>query len=668
MTSPEPSNSDAKRSHLLPVTIVAFLCALCGHATAAESKPNVVLFLVDDMGWMDCGVYGSEYYESPNMDRFAEQAMRFSDAYAVPLCSPTRASILTGQYSSRHRITSASGHRPPADPNASPYPERASPVRPLIYAESKNYLDPKLVTLAEVLQEAGYRTGHFGKWHLGLVPEYWPQQQGFETTWHCAPDPGPPNYFSPYGVYADGLPAGQHKVGNITDGPDGEHITDRLTDEAIKFIEAHRDEPFYLNLWQYSVHGPWQHKEEYTAKFAKKTDPRGQQRNPVMASMLKNVDDSLGRVLDKLDDLKLTDNTLFIFYSDNGGNAHSWRADDLKVQNLKPSHPLYETVQSYRKWAGPEAPTNNAPLREGKGRIYEGGQRVPLMVRWPGKIKPGSTSDAVVGPIDLYPTILDALDLKKPAGHVVDGLSFLPVLTQTGRLQREAFFTWFPHLIPAASVRQGDWKLIRRFEPHRDYPDLLELYNLKEDIGETENLAARMPDRVAQLNALIDGFIQDTGALAPKPNPAYVEPKPRDPTTGLVPRMCKITLVDGALRVEADGPTPFLGTGQVRHAGPMTLKLRARSTAGGSGSVRWKTADQDDFPAEGQLVEYTLATGDDWQEITVDLPTEGRIGIIRLYLPARSAAVQIESIEFCPAGSGRPISAWNFVPTEVDRP
>lgn len=626
MTSPEPSNSDATRIHLLLVTLVALLCAPCSHATAAESKPNVVLFLVDDMGWMDCGAYGSEYYESPNMDRFAGQAMRFTDAYAVPLCSPTRASILTGQYSSRHRITSASGHRPPAAPDASPYPEKAAPGRALIYAQSKNYLDPELVTLAEVLREAGYRTGHFGKWHLGLLPEYWPKKQGFETAWHCAPDPGPPSYFSPYGVYADGRPAGQHKVGTITDGPEGEHITDRLTDEAIKFIEAHRDEPFYLNLWQYSVHGPWQHKEEYTARFAKKTDPRGQQRNPVMASMLKNVDESLGRVLDKLDELELTDNTLFIFYSDNGGNSHSWRAGDPKVENLKPGHPLYETVQSYRKWAGPEPPTNNAPLREGKGRIYEGGQRVPLMVRWPGKIEAGSTSDAVVGAIDLYPTILDAVGLAKPAGHVVDGLSFLPVLTQTGKLERDAYFTWFPHLIPAVSVRQGDWKLIRRFESHPDYPDLLELYNLKEDVGETTNLAAKMPDKLAKLNALIDGFIQDTGALAPKPNPAYVKPRPTDPTTGLVPRMCRIRLVDGALRVEADGPTPFLGTAQVRHAGPTRLKLRVRSRAGGPGRVRWKTAGREDFPAQGQVVEYTLAASDDWQEVTVDLPIQGKPG------------------------------------------
>lgn len=647
---------ETTRMHALLIIICSLLSACCDRLSAAESKPNVVLFLVDDMGWMDCGAYGSRYYETPNIDRFSKQAMRLTDAYAVPLCSPTRASILTGQYSARHRITSATGHRP-APPDASPYSEKAAPGRRFLYADSKNYLDPNLTTIAEVLRDAGYRTGHFGKWHLGLMPEHWPDKQGFETTWHCAPDPGPPNYFSPYGVHADGRPAGQHKVGNITDGPDGEHITDRLTDEAIKFIETHRDEPFYLNLWQYSVHGPWQHKEQYTARFAKKTDPRGEQRNPVMASMLKNVDESLGRVLDKLDELGLTDDTLFFFYSDNGGNCHSWREDDRRLQNMRPSHPLYETVRSYRKWAGTEPPTNNAPLREGKGRIYEGGQRVPLMVRWPGRIKAGSTSDAVVGPIDLYPTILDALDLEKPANHVIDGVSFLPLLTERGTLKRNAYFTWFPHLIPAVSVRQGDWKLIRRFEWHPDYPDLLELYNLKDDIGETTNLAEKTPDRVAELNALIDCFIDDTGALAPKPNPAYVKP---NPSTGLVPKMCKMTLIDGALRIEADGRTPFLGTGQVRHTGPMTLKLRARSQAGGPGKVWWKTTDQADFPVGSQIVEYTMAGGDDWQDITIDLPVEGTTAIVRLYLPAGEAPVEIESIEYRPAGLGRPVRAWRF--------
>jgi hypothetical protein len=385
-----------------------------------------------------------------------------------------------------------------------------------------------------------------------------------------------------------------------------------------------------------------------------------------MASMLKSIDQSLGRVLDKLDELGLAEKTLFIFYSDNGGNTHSNTPDSRQMQNIKPGHPRYPFVEDWKKWAGPEPPTNNAPLREGKGRIYEGGQRVPLMVRWPGKVEPASTSDAIVGAIDLYPTILEALGLEKPAGHVVDGVSFLPVLGQTGTLQRDAYFTWFPHLIPAVSVRQGDWKLIRRFEPHPDYPDLLELYDLKGDIGETNNLAEKMPDKVAKLNALIDGFVRDTGALVPRPNPAYnprlASRSPRGPTAGLVPKMCKISLEGGVLRVEADGRTPFLGTAQVRHAGPMTLALRARTPSGGRGKVQWKTVDQEDFPADGQAVEFTLPAGDDWQEVTIDLPVEGTTAIVRLYLPAAESPVEIESIEYRAAGSGRRVRAWSFPP------
>jgi arylsulfatase A-like enzyme len=486
-------------------------------------KPNIVLFLVDDMGWMDCGVYGSQYYETPNMDKLAKQSMRFTDAYAHPLCSPTRASILSGQYPSRHGITTASGHQPARPVGQSRYPEGAPSDKPLLYAASKNYLDPALITLPEVLAKAGYSTGHFGKWHIGLAREHWPEKHGFQVAFHAQPSPGPPrgNYFSPYGVKLNAEPGPKSPGGTITDGPEGEYVTDRLTDESIAFIEANKDKPFYLNLWHYGVHGPWGHKEEYTKEFAKKKDPRGEQRNPIMASMLKSVDESLGRVLAKLDELGLTKDTIFIFYSDNGGNVHSNVPGDRRIANIKPGHPKHAMVEDWKKWAGSEPPTNNAPLREGKARIYEGGQRVPLMARWPGRIEPGSTSDAVVAAIDLYPTLLDALNLPKPKGHLIDGESILPVLERTGNLKRKAYFTWFPHLVGAVSVRQGNYKLIRRFEPSAKYPDLIELYDLKKDIGETRNLAGKLPEKVRELQALIDGFVKETEALYPKPNPNY---------------------------------------------------------------------------------------------------------------------------------------------------
>jgi arylsulfatase A-like enzyme len=639
--------------------LLVMACHLLGASASAADRPNIVLFLVDDMGWMDSTPYGSQYYETPNMQRLARQSMRFTDAYALPLCSPTRASILSGQYSSRHRITSATGHQPAAPQDASPYPDKAPPNRRLIYANSKNYLDLDLPTLAEVLQLAGYRTGHFGKWHLGLSQEHWPDKHGFDVAFHAQPSPGPPSYFSPYGVHKDGKPSGRNHVGTITDGPDGEYITDRLTDEAIQFVEANKERPFFLNFWHYGVHGPWGHKEEYTAEFAKKTDPRGKQRNPIMGSMLKSVDQSLGRLMDRLDELGLADNTVFIFYSDNGGNVHSRTYDDRKIANVKEGHPQFEAIQDWRKWAGGEPPTNNAPLREGKGRIYEGGQRVPLMVRWPDHIQAGTTSDAVVGPIDLYPTILDAIGLERPKGHTIDGESLLPVLEQTGNLKREAYFTWFPHLVPAVSVRQGDWKLIRRFEPHPSYPEVYELYNLKKDIGENNSLAKEMPEKVKQLDSLIDQFVKETGALYPKLNPAYTATaNTTDATHGLVPRSCKLVKANGVIRVVGDGRLPFLGTAQVKLKGPLKLTLVARSESGGPGRVHWKTNGQEDFPETGQSVNYELPSGESWHEVTVKLPIQGQPQIVRLYLPADKSAVQLRTIRFQDA-QGRE-KVWDF--------
>jgi len=641
--------------------LLVFVLSACLPDSRADSRPpNVVLFLVDDMGWMDSTPYGSEYYETPEMERLAAQSMRFTDAYAVPLCSPSRATILTGQYSSRHGLTSASGHRPAAEEGESRYEEKAPPQRQFLYPKSKNYLDPAIPNLATVLREAGYRTGHFGKWHLGIAPEHRPDRQGFDDAWYCVPDPGPPSYFSPYGVQTEGNPGGQNKIGTVTDGPEGEYITDRLTDEAIAFLEANRDRPFFLNLWQYGVHGPWGHKEEITRRFAEKTDPRGEQRNPIMASMLKSVDESLGRILDTLEELGLAENTLFIFYSDNGGNTHSNTPDSRQMQ-IGPSHPKFAFKQDWKKWAGPEPPTNNAPLREGKGRIYEGGQRVPLLVRWPGQVEAGSLSDAIVGPIDLYPTILAATGVKAPWGHVVDGESILPVLRQQGSLERDTLFTWFPHLIPAASVRQGDWKLIYRWEPHAGYPATRELYDLGKDIGETTNLAREMPEKVADLEARIESFIEDTGALAPKPNPDYrpdLAKAMRARDFGLVPKMAETSVEKGFLRVEKAGRTPFLGTGQLRTlTGPLTLRLVMRGPAGEI-KVHWKTERQETFPPGKQLVTQDHAGGA-FAEIVMTIPVEGNPGTLRLYLPATDEEeVAIRSIRF--EGAGGASREWNF--------
>ena len=295
---------------LAALALVAFALNAAGQPSFGKEthnrKPNIVFFLVDDMGWMDSQPYGSKYYDTPNMQRLADQGMRFTSAYAMPLCSPTRASILTGQHASRHGILGPTCHRPPQEEGHNFLPEKARPSEPLIFPESRNYLEPDHYTLAESLRDAGYRTGHIGKWHLGLTEPHWPDQHGFDVTF-SAPDPGPPssNYFSPYYCVAPGAeeperPGGERYThGTITDGPPGEYITDRLTDESLKFITENKDRPFFLNLWHFGVHGPWGHKEEITAEMAKRTDPTGRQDNPVMASMLKSVDESLGRILDQ---------------------------------------------------------------------------------------------------------------------------------------------------------------------------------------------------------------------------------------------------------------------------------------------------------------------------------------------------------------------------------
>jgi len=638
------------------------LLIFAGSAFSASRPPNVVLFLVDDMGWMDSGVYGSKYYETPNMDRFAQRAMRFTRAYANPLCSPSRASIMTGKHPSRHGILSATGHLPPQPTGHNFLPDTAPPSRAMITPESKNYLELSEVTLAEALRDAGYRTAHIGKWHLGLTPEYRPERQGFDVAFHCAPDPGPPgNYFSPYGVVSEGNPTAKAKVGTITDGPPGEYIVDRQAAEAVKFIGANADRPFFLNLWSYGVHGPWGHKEEYTREFAKKTDPRGTQGNPIMASMLRSVDEAFGRILDELDQRGLTENTIIIFYSDNGGNVHSNIPTDRKTE--KAEQVKSEFMKDWRKWAGDRAPTDNSPLRDGKGTLYEGGTRVPMMWSWGDRIKPGAVSAEIVGHIDVYPTVLELTGVKRPAGQLMDGESLAPVLLGKGGLARNAFFNYFPTRPtgPAVTVVSGDFKLLRGFGG--DFAP--ELYNLRDDLGETKNLAAAMPDKARELNALIDGFLKDTGALVPKPNPAYKPTAARpanpnaaalagDPLEGWKPRQCEATVADGVLTMTGKGAA-FLGHVMGRATGPATVKLRVRSASGGVGKVEWM--GEAAAGAQPQSAEFTVRAGD-WQELTVDVPAKGVLGTTRLYLPVAGAGAELDWVEI--ATKGAKPQRWEF--------
>ena len=623
------------------------------------AKPNVVLFLADDMGWMDSGVYGSQYYETPNIDKFAKRAMRFTNAYSQPLCSPTRGSILSGQYTARHGITTASGHQPPQPEGHVFLPKTAPANAPMLLPESKNYLEPAQITLAEALKGAGYRTAHIGKWHLGLTQPYWPEQQGFDVAFHCHPDPGPPGeYFSPYGVLPDGNPTAKTRVGTITDGPQGEYIVDRQAAEAVKFIASSKGGPFFLNLWCYGVHGPWGHKEEYTKYFAEKKDPSGRQGNPIMGSMLKSLDECFGSVLAELDRQGIADNTIIIFTSDNGGNSHSNVPGGAKTEAAEKNKS--EFLAGWRKWAGEQPPTMNTPLRDGKGTLYEGSTRVPMMWAWGGKIKPASVSEAVVGPIDVYPTVIDLAGVAKPERQILDGVSYAKLLQGEGELKREAYFTYHPHggaqRAGGVWVRSGDYKLLRWF----GNPSTHELYNLRDDFSEAHDLATAMPGKVKDLDALIDGFLRDTGATYPRPNPAYkpiatkVPAKSTDPLVAWKERQCKATVNEGILTMKCTGKpgTAFLGHGMAKVNGPATVKLRVRSETGGAGKIEILPQTAADSSVI-HSTEFEVKSGE-WRELKIELSEKGALGTLRVYLPDS----EIDYIEIAPA-SGK-AQRWDF--------
>ena len=622
-------------------------------AAPQPRRPNIVFFLVDDMGWMDSAVYGSKYYDTPNMERLAKRSMMFTDAYtASPLCSPTRASILTGQYPARTGITTAVGHRPPLELGQSRYPAKANPNAKYMYANSRRFLKPQQHTIAEALRDAGYKTAHIGKWHLGLNPEHWPEEQGFELSFHGAPDPGPPSYHSPYGF----------KAGTVTDGPEGEYITDRITDEAVAFIETNRDKPFLLHLWQYGVHGPWEHKEEITKTFVGKKDPRGRQDNPIMASMLKSVDESLGRVLDKLDQVGIADNTIVIFFSDNGGNIHSRTETDLRAKRAKPGHRQYENIQSYRKYAGFRSPTNNAPLRKGKGWIYEGGTRVPLMICWPGVVKPQTRCGEVVSSVDMYPTMLGMVGIERKPDQIFDGESLAPLLKQTGKLKRDAIFCDFPHGGPTRPagcyVRRGDWKLIRWFETSDFFPEQSELYNLKDDIGETRNRAKEKPELVRELSALIDQHHRRTGAALPKPNPAY-NPKLRPVQGWRGINQTSLELQGPFLRLTSTDKRTQMHAQRVPNVeGPLVFKARMRGNKGQAGIFYWASRENPQYARE-RRVDFKAAFDGNWHEIELPFTPEGPLTGLRFDACTIPTIVDVDWVKLCKP-DGTVLQDWPF--------
>jgi arylsulfatase A-like enzyme len=463
-----------------------FTTAADGRKTA---RKNVVFFLADDLGWRDLGCFGSTFYETPNLDRLAATGMKFTQAYAAcPVCSPTRASILTGKYPQRLGITDY------ISVNRSNQPEKWERKTRLLPAPYADRLPLAETTLAEALKTAGYATFFAGKWHLG--PEgFYPENQGFDVNkggceWG-APSGGR-HYFSPYGNP------------RLSDGPPGEHLPARLANETAAFIAAHRDQPFLAYLSFYSVHTPLMAREDLRKKYEAKAaalpqsahrwEKEGERKirliqdHAVYAAMVEAMDQAVGTVLAKLDELGLTERTIVIFMSDNGGLATS------------------------EGW-----PTSNLPLRAGKGWLYEGGIREPMIIRAPGVTRPGSQCDVPVISTDFYPTILDlgALPLR-PEEHL-DGESLVPLL-RGDSIKPRPLFWHYPHYgnqggSPSGAIRDGDWKLIERYEDDRR-----ELYNIREDLSERHDRAAEKPERVQELAARLDAWRHAVGAKMPTLN------------------------------------------------------------------------------------------------------------------------------------------------------
>ncbi len=475
--------------------LIALLSLLPFLSTPAEERsPNVVLVLVDDLGWMDLSCQGSPIYHTPNIDRLASEGMRFTQGYAAcAVCSPTRAAVLTGRYPHRVGVTDWIRSRfqrgDLGTPERNPTAYVGGKNRRLLCPPNPYWMEHHEITIAEALGEAkDYQSAYIGKWHLG-DPEWFPTKQGFtENRGGC--DYGqPPSYFDPYNQ-----PNGRHEtlregIYKLPGRKKGEYLTTREADEAVAFMREWKDKPFFIQLGHYAVHTPIQAIPEEAARYA------GLARTPIQAkyaAMVASVDQAMGQVLDVLEELELEERTMILFTSDNGGLDNNGR------------------------------PTENAPLRSGKGYAYEGGIRVPFLVRWPEKIPAGSVSHEPVSSIDLFPTILEACGVAIPTSRPIDGLSLLDHLQTGGEalLGRQQLFWHFPHYRhapgPYSIIREGDWKLIHFWEGPR------ELYDLRKDLGETKNLAKAMPEKVNQLEASLLLALKSQEAKLPRENPDHV--------------------------------------------------------------------------------------------------------------------------------------------------
>jgi len=650
---------NTRRTSILLIALLAI--SFSGNtANGAEParKPNVVLILADDLGWSDTTLFGTtQFYQTPNIERLAARGMTFTHAYsASPLCSPTRASVLTGLSPARHGITSPSCHLPAVTLKATPKTTGPPDAKATVLT-SVSRLDTKYYTLAETLKDNGYATGHFGKWHLGAEP-YSPLQHGFDVDVPHHPGPGPAgSYVAPW------------KFKDFDHDPDlpKEHIEDRMAKEAVAFLEEHRDEPFFLNYWMFSVHAPFDAKKTSIDKYRKKVDQKNPQRSPTYAAMIESMDDAVGTLLDTLDRLELADDTIIVFASDNGGN-------------------MYNQVDG-------TTPTSNAPLRGGKATMWEGGVRGPAIVVYPEHVQAGSRSNEIIQSCDFYPTLLQLLAIQ--AQQSFDGISIVPAL-QGGKLQRKAIFTYFPHqtrvpdwLPPSVSVHAGDWKLIRLFHGEAPGKHSYNLFNLKSDIGEDKNLAAENPERVEELDKLITQFLTETSAVVPLPNPRFDPtqydpkmigkanpkstgrpsgPRSKKPQRNLKPvagwqsgGTCSLALKDAALIVTSSGRDPHMSFKLPTELTEkeLVLKVTMASNSGGPGQVFWQEKGVTPIFVRDRSRSFNVQHDGKPHEYSVSWTTKNPVVAVRIDPSNARGKITISQIRLVDA-DGTEVYRWKF--------
>jgi len=487
--------------------ITAMTALVVSGGSAAQKAPNIVFILADDFGWGDASCYGSTFHETPNIDRLAARGMKFNNFHTTsPVCSPARASLMTGLYADHLGMTQPACHIKKVSLKAT-VRDTGWAHQKVVSPKSTTRLDTVFPTYAKVLKANGYRTGHYGKWHLGHAP-YTPLEHGFDVDVPHTESHGPKgSYFGRPTKYSDTFTLKK-----------GEHLEDRMAQEAVKFIKENKDRPFLLNYWAFSVHNPMFSKLDLLEKYRKKAaklPADARQRNPIMAGMIEAFDTNIGILLDAIDEAGIADNTIIVFSSDNGGTIESAYTHEKYWGN--------GTVEEIVDIPA----TSNFPFKHGKGTIHDGGTAVPCIISWPGKIKGGSTSDAYFSGADIFPTFVEMAGADMPSGVEIDGVSQVPVMVN-GKQVRDTLYGYWPNYlverngsIPSAWIRHGDYKLVCYFFDTEDNSHRYTLFNVKKDIGEEHDIAAQYPEKVSKLSGMLDKHFKETKTVLPVLNRNY---------------------------------------------------------------------------------------------------------------------------------------------------